>query len=270
MSAPTDEYLHAADGAGLMRSLDDDTYVAGAYTDPISLDTSVLVEYADPGLYTDPAALDRLHTQLVDLFPDCTSVRIRCRNDAMLANPWRPAVSYMRYVGDRTPADGSFAAITVERAGHDLDDAIQCWLTRAFTQGSNALGKVADADRAREQAEHILAAPGRTSFVALHAGAPIGHLTLVSDAFDDVIGETYVDLVDMLVETHDRAKEARAGLVRAAIQESSALRAPLIGTVIHAEDGHGAQVVEGLVRSGWEVAYRDWVRPAGTAGKETE
>ncbi len=270
MSAPTDEYLLAADGAGLMRSLDDHTYVAGAYTDPVSLDTSVLVEYADLDLYADPAALDRLCEQLVDLFPDCTSVRIRCRNDTMLASPWRPTVSYMRYVGGGTAADGSTATITVERAGHDLDGAIQCWLVRALTQGSNALGKVADADRAREQADHILAAPGRTSFVALHAGAPIGHLTLVPDAFDDVIGETYVDLVDMLVETHESAKEARAGLVSAAIEESSALRMPLIGTVIHAEDGHGEKVVEGLIRSGWEVAYRDWVRPAGTAGKETQ
>lgn len=259
MTRQVGTYLDTARDAGLLHWLDGLPFVAGEFHDPISGDRQCLVEYCDPVLVGDPAGVDALRRRLVAQFPELTLVRVRVREPVVLPDPWERVVSYLKYRG---PV-GTVAApgVTVVPAAAEHDPLVEEWLCRAFLDGYSLQVRPARVDQIRARSREILASASRRSYVALASGTPIGHLTTLRDAVDEVTGEEYVDLVDMLVEPGPDASAARRVLVGVAAADAERVSAALLGTVVHPVGAGGSDahaIVDSLCDRGWQVDHVDW------------
>src|SRR5690348_682943 len=88
-------YLDTAADSGVLRRLDGRPYVAGVYVDPASGERQFLVEYCDPAILADPAAVDALVASAVG-DGKATHMLLRVGPDvADLAPPWSPYQTYV-------------------------------------------------------------------------------------------------------------------------------------------------------------------------------
>ncbi|KUJ69270.1 hypothetical protein ACZ90_13080 [Streptomyces albus subsp. albus] len=253
----TAAYLARAERAGLVDEVLGYRYVADRYDDPFTARRQVLVEYCDPGLPGDAAALDGLRDRLRERYPEAESVLLRVPGSGSLPPAWRPRLTYIRH--DRAaPAAGPDAgtAVRVRPAADGDDSRVHGWLVQAFRNAYP--GQEVDARHAG--IGEIMAAPGRLSFIAQVAGEPIGHGTVLADERDEVTGEPFAELVDILVDDAEHRRAAVAALVAAAAEATRGRR--LCGHVVHPHEPAAARqaaaVLETLLRTGWSADHAFW------------
>lgn len=254
-------YLDTAAESGVLRRLDGRPYVAGGYVDPASGECQFLVEYCDPAILADPAAIDALVASAAR-GGAATHMLLRVGPDAVdLAPPWAPYQTYVRYAG---PPAAVPERSVIRPAGPEETPLVAAWLADAVTRAATEQDMLTDGFDASASTGDWLAAPDRRSFVYLARGRPVGHVTMLAEAYDDVYDEEFVDLIDILV---DPAHDVRAGtraLTAVAVAYAAGLGRPLIGNVIHPArdiDGHADRVLRRLAGAGWTVAYRFLKRP---------
>lgn len=261
-SGVREDYLRIARDADLLGLFQDRPYVAGTYRDPVTGQDACLVEYCHPDILRESAA--EFAGMLLAQFSAVSQVLLRIRAGTTLPDPWQPLVTYVRYAspgGDTAPAAGPVAVIEGSPAH---SGAVERWLVQAIRDAYASQQREAPEPAVRAAAREIISAPGRRSYLAMADGRAIGHLTILADSYDDVSGETYTDLVDMLVEPGDLARPARESLVRRAVADASRAGRALIGNVTHplgADGAHGQRVLAALVSRGWRVDHADWMWP---------
>ncbi|MFE4540310.1 hypothetical protein ACFRKB_35465 [Streptomyces scopuliridis] len=258
----TDDYLERARRAGLMDEVRGHRYVADQYDDPFTARPQVLVEYCDPELPGDAEALGELCDRVRKRHTAAEAVLLRVPGGVPLPEPWRPRLTYIRH--DRrtdatAPRPGSPGpAVGVRPATPDDDARVHAWLVRAYRNAYP--GQEVDAQH--DGVKAVLADPGRRSFIAHIAGAPIGHGTVLTDERDEVTGEAFAELVDILVDDAEHRREATSALVAAAVRATAGRR--LCGHVVHPHEPeparHADMVLQTLLRSGWSVDHAFWER----------
>ncbi|RYJ31808.1 hypothetical protein CU044_0175 [Streptomyces sp. L-9-10] len=258
----TDDYLERARLAGLVDEVRGHRYVAGAYDDPFTARPQVLVEYCDPGLPEDAEALGELCDRVRKRHTDAEAVLLRASGGVPLPEPWRPRLTYIRH--DRSanatpPRPGPAGTAVGVRPATPGDDArVHAWLVQAYRNAYP--GQQVDAQHAGIKV--VLANPGRRSFIAHVAGVPIGHGTVLTDERDEVTGEAFAELVDILVDDAEYRREATSALVAAAARATVGRR--LCGHVVHPHEPeparHADMVLQTLLRSDWSIDHAFWER----------
>jgi hypothetical protein len=258
---PDETYVQQAVASGLVHKTGKVTLVADRLREPLSGESRCFIEYCDPAGYHSAEALQETIRYIRKAFTGVEAVVLRIRGGSKLPAPWRPLITYVRYAGPAPPAarTDNVAVRVAEESDHDR---VRHWIEAALTAGyARQASEVPGQPGIRSAAEEILNAPGRISLVGMAGGEPIGHATLL-DGFDDVAGEEYVDLFDVLVEPHDQQRAVRAALVEAAVRRSRAVTRPLIGNVTHnltgPDEPNGLRVLDGLVSHGWRIDQADW------------
>lgn len=257
----TAQYLARAGEAGLVDEVLGHPYVADRYDDPITGRPQVLVEYCDPALVSETRALEALRTRLRLRHPSCGSVLLRVTGPVRLPAPWRPRLTYIEHgrgpasASDPAPgaADGDGLGV---RPATPADDArVHAWLVRAFRTGYDG-----EVDPDHPDIAAVMENPGRLSFIAEAGGRPVGHGTVLTGERDEVTGEPYAELVDILVDPPEHRRAATSALVAAAVAATPDL--PLRGHVVHPyppeEAARAGAVLDALVRSGWSVDHSFW------------
>ncbi|MCU1640728.1 MAG: hypothetical protein JWN03_1003 [Nocardia sp.] len=263
-------YLEAAETAGLVHRLGDLPVVAGLHVDALTGENQCLVEYADRALLTDiPGLLDQLFRR----FPSCTSTVVRLPADIGPSPYLEPVISYLRFLPDRsrTAATPSGTALRIALDDGSFDEQVRAWLAQALIVAQSDRGNAADVDAVTSAVTGIMSAPARRTWTVHTAGRrePIGHATALIDAFDDVTGTAFVDLVDILIDDPAQVRAATAALVDACAAEAGRLGLPIIGNVCHPSTFEGrdpaAETITKLCRRGWRPVYRycSAPRPAG-------
>lgn len=279
-TAEREEYLLAASGAGLLHTAPGGgRYVAGVL-ERDGAPPQCLVEYCDAALLGDGAAA--LLAEVRTRFPLARSLLLRLPADVTLPHPWRPDITYLRYArpagtgraGSSGETDGSAGTGgtppgSLRPAVPQDDPLLHAWLRQALERGARDRGEEPSGAALRAGAGELLASPARESWLYLRDGAPVGHITVRTEETDEVTGEAYVDLVDLLVEP-PFVREATPPLVAAAARRAGELGRPLWGNLIHsaADPGHSARTLRRLEQTGWQPDHRFWHRalPAdGTA-----
>jgi hypothetical protein len=257
-----DDYLRLVAEACLLDQLGGCRYVAGLYEDPISGEQSCFVEFCDSTLLTDPVLRDNFTTELSRRFPDVDGIIARAANDVELPPPWQRRITYVRYSG----VERSLPS-TVVLSNEALDLLVHGWLRQAIDHGYQIQGQSLDEEAARRAATQVLAATGRRSYVVFRNDAPVGHVTLLCEAADEVTGEDHVELYDALVEPcDDPDKPAMAQLVDAAVSVATSLQRPLVGNVVHPlgerDPSVRDRVLHSLLSRGWRVDHTMWWVPS--------
>ncbi|WP_327253275.1 hypothetical protein [Streptomyces sp. NBC_01244] len=263
----TDSYLRAADEVGLLSRLDGLPLVAGEYLEPASRELQCLVEYAAPELLADaPRLLDTLFSR----HPDCTAAVVRVPAHLAPHALLQPLLTYLRHVAE-PPAPGARPSDAVDiRDAADTDrDAVGRWLSQAIRGACAGRGATVDELGTEDCVRGLLTAPDRRSYLVSAPGQvdPVGHATILTDAYDDVSGTGFVELVDILVEDGGLRRSATDRLVAACARTAAELGLPLIGHVSHPRDPDGADpaatIVAALCRKGWTPThlYRYAARP---------
>ncbi|MFJ9742832.1 GNAT family N-acetyltransferase [Streptomyces sp. NPDC101166] len=254
-----DAYLAEADACGLLHRHAGLPYVAGCGTDPATGELQYYVEYCDPALLAAGAALEWLTARVRAEHPGTDLIVVRARDGAELPAPWQRHQTYVRRTGP--PPAVSDGVVTVVPAGPEHHDVLLGWIFEALVRAAGERGRPADPAVVRRVAGDVLDTPGRLSYVALYDGRPVGHLTLRRHQRDEVTGEEYVELYDVLVEPAELRKAASAALLATAIGRSDP-REPLLGQVHHPDEslapGHGERILRGLLTSGWAVDHTFW------------
>ncbi|MEE1772473.1 hypothetical protein PUR34_31010 [Streptomyces sp. JV185] len=271
------DYLEMAGQADVLRDFEGSRFVADEQTDPVSGERRLLVTYCQAALATNAdwwAALPRIAADLVDA-PDAILVRLH-HTDGAPPRPWIRHTSYLRHAGGppvATPATSATSAtsdmITVRRAVPGDEAALRRWVGQALVNGA-AHGPAGTLGDTAEIAAGLLALPGRQSFVAERGTTAIGHATLLCAERDEVTGEAYVELFDVLVEADDEVRRAATdALTRACIRQATKAGAPLIGDVVHSVtdggNGHGDRIVAKLITQGWSPDHALWYRQCGVS-----
>ncbi|WP_327286415.1 MULTISPECIES: hypothetical protein [unclassified Streptomyces] len=260
----SDLYLRAADEAGVLSHIDGLPVVADEYREPASGELQCLVEYADPALL---ARAPRLLDALFRRHPGCSSAVVRIPAHLPAPSALQPLLSYLRHApppAAAAPAAAPAAASApfgIAEASDADDEAVGRWLSRAIRDAAADRGHTETAHGAAESVRRLLEAPGRRSYLVRVPGRPepIGHATLLTDAYDDVSDSPFVELVDILIDDAALRRAATARLVAACADTAAALGAPLIGNVTHPADRAGqdrsARVVAALRRQGWTPTH---------------
>ncbi|WP_406841528.1 GNAT family N-acetyltransferase (plasmid) [Streptomyces sp. AHU1] len=251
----TQAYLERARQAGLLDEILGHQYVADKYDDPVSGRPQLLVEYCDPGLPGNPEALDALRDRLRERHGQAEAVLLRVPDGVPLPQPWRPRFTYVRH--DRRPDPAPADPVVRVRAARPADATlVRDWLVQAFRNAYP--GQEVDAEHsgiADTMANH-----GRLSFIAEVAGEPVGHGTVLTDERDEVTGEAFAELVDILIDDAEHRRAATSALV-AAIADATGERR-LCGHVVHPHEPAAARqadtVLQSLLRSGWSVDHAFW------------
>ncbi|MFD8718534.1 GNAT family N-acetyltransferase [Streptomyces sp. NPDC059629] len=255
----TAEYWSGAEAAGTARLHRGLRFVAGTFTDPLTEDRGVLVEYAEPPALAAPEALNSL---VLDVAADGGVPRgqaqLRAPATAVLPPPWRPTLTYVRLVRalPEVPLDHGTAIVP---AGPEHRAAVTEWLERAVRQGAHDAGLEPGGEAVREAAAETLADPGLRSLVAVRDGIALGHAVVRTGAVDAVTGEDFVELWDVLVEPSvPGAGTVRNALTGAAAELARNAGLPLIGHVVHGRGEHGTRVLATLRDHGWQSDHVYW------------
>ncbi|MFM9449324.1 hypothetical protein [Streptomyces acidiscabies] len=240
---------------------------AGPYTDPVTGERHILIQDAGERVLKDPALLEAVCAALHREHPGAESTLLRTPPAVEPGPPWRRHLTYVRCVGDLPPVPGG---PEVSLADGDTDgELVRLWLAQAFTAAGADMRRPVPEDVARAEADSLYALPGRVSLLARHEGRTVGHATLLTEQEDETTGETFVELVDILVDGAPDERLAAAGLTRAAAAHAHALGRPLIGNVVHsaasdpAESGKDTwRIVTRLVEKGWTIDHAYWWAPA--------
>jgi hypothetical protein len=259
-TVPAGGYLDRARDAGLVHEIAGRTAVVGIFADTVGGERQGLIEYCDPQLLGDNART--LAAAVTAAFPAVDVLVLRTSDECELEPPWQAHLTYVRHepasvTEPAAPADG----LTVRPAEARDDLKILDWLVRAFEAYGEEQAHHGEPDEVRDKARTVLAAPDRYSYVALADGVPIGHVTTLSEADDDVTGRLYVELLDILVDADPPTRSAAtAALQDAAVRHAARLGRPLIGHVVHStrDDSKARAIVKALRGRGWTVDHRYW------------
>ena len=266
---PSPTYLAGADAAGLLRHHTGLPYVAGHFTDPATGEDQFYVEYCA----TELLAADVSLTWLVDVVRAEHSgaglIVVRSPGGLELPPPWSRHQTYVWHAGEspasRPPnsvAKPGLEVITADEANSAHTAVLTGWLEQAMVRSADERGLPCETTAVRDLVRDVLATPGRTSYLALHHGRPIGHLTLCPERRDEVTGEPNIELCDLLVEVPELRKDAAAALTAAALELAATTGVPLLGQVQHPDEdlapGRGERVLAGLLATGWAVDHILW------------
>ncbi|WP_198045644.1 hypothetical protein [Kitasatospora mediocidica] len=290
-----EEYRQAAEEAGLIIDVGGHPCVAGEYLEPLSGERQCLVEYADPALLSAADGAGRLARQLAARFPDSTLAVVRTPGDVHLPAGWARHLTYVqRTRAACAPARAARGGIVVTAAEERDDEQVAHWLVQAFQNACTSQSGTFDDGAARAQTQGILSAPDRRSLIARSSatatrtasgtatataigtatatatGTAIGHATLLCAARDDVRGESFVELLDILVDPPQQRRDATAALVDACQALADGFGLPLVGHVVHPrpsrQRAEGQRVLESLLDNGWQLRHSYWCRPLRPAG----
>ncbi|MFJ9378736.1 hypothetical protein [Streptomyces sp. NPDC101455] len=255
-------------GAGLGELLASIT--AGPYTDPVTGERHVLIEHIDERGMKDSALLESVCTALHRAHPGAQSTLLRTPAGTRLPAPWRRHLTYVRCAETLPPVPDAPSVTPAEGPGDD--ELVRVWLIRAFVAAGDDMCRPVSEAVARTVADGVLARPDRVSLMARQEDRTVGHATLLTDRDDETTGETFAELVDILVDGADTGRTT-AALSRAAAAYAHSLGRPLVGNVVHtAADSAGAgkdtwRIVTRLLRNGWQLDHAYWWAPA-PAGEE--
>ncbi|MFE6050009.1 hypothetical protein ACFQ6N_04595 [Kitasatospora sp. NPDC056446] len=254
-----DGYLRAADEAGLLSLVDGLPVVAGEYVEPVTGELQCLVEHADPRLIARaPTLLDALFRR----HRDCSSAVVRLPGPLPAPAELRPLLTYLEHTPARPPPTGAPTSFEITEAAAGDEEPIARWLTRAIDDAAADRGHTGGREGGAQAVRQLLTAPDRRSYLVRVPGtrAPVGHATILTDAYDDVSDTPFVELVDILVDDDALRRTATAALVAACARAAAERDAPLIGNVAHPlpRDGRdpAAAVVAALRRQGWTPTHR--------------
>lgn len=268
-------FLDAMDTQGLLLMIDGRQCVAGTSRDELTGTTRLLVEHIDASLLSDTSA-PVLWRTLLDRFPETSEVLLRGWAGTRLPDPWQRYSTYL--VLDVTtgedaahPAGPSFPV----RAKPRHRDHVAHWIADALRAADDVQGRPHDAERTAKAARRLLDDPSCVSFVVEAAGNPVGHVTLLCDAHDDLTGRDLIELFDVLVDDVPDASHHRRALVAAAVSYARDAGRPLLGNVTHGGYRHagvdggdvGAPVVDLLRGRGWRVDHVYWTAPTARLGE---
>ncbi|MGW3957418.1 hypothetical protein ACWEKM_42550 [Streptomyces sp. NPDC004752] len=251
----THAYVERARQAGLLDEVRGHRYVADLYEDPFTGHRQILVEYCDAGLPGDARALDALRARLRERHLTAGSVLLRVPGATALLPPWRPRFTYLRHHRNAGPAAPG-GRVDVRPAGPGDLDRVHRWLTTAFRNAYEGL----EVDGRHPGIGDLMAAPERLSFIAQVAGEAIGHGTVLTDQRDEITGEEFAELVDILIDDKEHRREATAVLVAVIAEATRGQR--LCGHVVHPHRPEAARradaVLTSLLRAGWSVDHAFW------------
>ncbi|WP_369657601.1 hypothetical protein HEP85_43995 [Streptomyces sp. RPA4-2] len=257
-----ESYLKSARDAELVRTVSGLPCVAGVSTDPLSDERRLLVEYADPELLSDDEASRTLWRTLLADHPEVSALVVRAGAAVLLPEPWHRDLTYVRLAEDATvPAAPDGPRVTPAQEEHR--PLLTDWLVRAILHAAREQDRPAGLDAARAEADALLDTPSRQSLLVWEHDVPVGHATVVGQAWDEITAETHVELVDVLVEPGADGPAARGALVAAVADLARTARLPLTGHVVHGLDGDGDRVTTALCARGWAVHHRYWTTRAG-------
>ncbi|MEV0266910.1 GNAT family N-acetyltransferase [Streptomyces sp. NPDC050617] len=251
-------YLADADACGLLHRHEGLPYVAGRGADPATGELQYYVEYCDPALLA-VGALEWLTARVRSEHSGTDLIVVRVQGEAELPAPWHRHQTYVRRTGPPPAVSGD--GVTVVPAGPEHLGVLLGWIYEALVRAADERGRSGDPAVVRRIAEEVLDTPGRLSYVALDDGRPVGHLTLRRRRRDEVTGEEYAELYDVLVEPAELRKAASTALLATAIGRLDPGE-PLLGQVHHPDEilapGQGERVLRGLLASGWAVDHSFW------------
>ncbi|MFF4486159.1 hypothetical protein ACFY0F_06605 [Streptomyces sp. NPDC001544] len=257
-----ESYLEAAGAAGLLRTVSGLPCVAGVSTDALTGARHLLVEYADPGLLSDPDASALLWRTMLTDHPEASVLIVRTGAAVRLPQPWQRDLTYVRLTGDAEAATRA-GAPRVTPAEERHRPLLAAWLVQAVLHAAREQGRPADPAAAAAEADALLDTPSRYSLLVWEDGVPVGHATVIGRSWDEITAESRAELVDVLVEPGDHASAARGALVAAVAELARTAGLPLLGHVVHGPDGGGDRVTENLCARGWKVDHRYWRARAG-------
>ncbi|MEU9341264.1 hypothetical protein AB0D74_08590 [Streptomyces sp. NPDC048278] len=256
-----ESYLKSAEDAELLVTVEGLPCVAGVSTDPLSNERRLLVEYADPGLLSDPGSVRTLWRTLLAGHPDVSALVVRTGGAVRLAPPWHPDLTYVRLSEDADVSAGPDAP-RVTPATEEQLPLVADWLVRAILHAAREQQRPADPEAATAEAAALLGTPTRESLLVREHGVPVGHATVIGRAWDEITAETHMELVDVLVEPGADGPAGRRALVAAVAELARTAGLPLTGHVVHGPDGGGDRVTAALCARGWTVHHRYWTARA--------
>ncbi|MFJ8031919.1 hypothetical protein [Streptomyces sp. NPDC096032] len=262
-------YLAACRDAGLLVDTGAGHCVLGATQDPLSGRDYCLVEYAHPAPVTTEAA-EALRRYATAVHPHTGGVLLRTGPGVRLGAPWTPHLTYLRR-DPPTDADGpggdAVSDVVIRAAGPEHQGRIRAWLADAFEAGAAQQNAPVRRGDAEVQADAVMAAPGRSSLVAVAGGAAAGHATLLPFT-DEVTGTDYLELFDTLVAEPFDVRAVTARLVEASLARAARAGVPLLGNVVHGgatgTTEHGSRIVASLHGRGWRTEHVYWHAPNPT------
>jgi hypothetical protein len=265
---PVERYLRAADDVGALRTIGGGRLVGGEYLDAARDRIRYLITYCDDHLVRDGSLAQALPALVRAEAPAAERLLLRLNAGLEPTAPWSRHTTYLRYAsagGRKSEAGEDTAAkgLTVVQAASRHDDLVLGWLVSALEEAARSQGEPADVPGASQVARQVLDDPGRRTYVALCEGTPIGHATLLCGEQDDVTGEDFVELFDVLVTPgHPAHRPAVRLLTSQSVSHAQRCSLPLVGNVIHPSDPVGAaradQVVRALEGSGWAADHVFW------------
>ncbi|MFJ9556036.1 hypothetical protein ACIRPH_19635 [Nocardiopsis sp. NPDC101807] len=253
-------YLASAREAGLLGHLAGEPYVSGFYREPVANEPQILVEYASARILGDAQLMDELRSGLVEEHPEAQRILLRVPSGhAPAAEGWFPYLSYVQ-LGHRTePGNDDL----VRHAETSEEPLVRAWLADALRTACEQQGRLLASGAALDTAQQILDAPDRESLVFVHEGRAVGHLTLRTDSYEEVLGQERVEMVDALTDDAPDPRQAQRRLVKAAARRAQELGRPLVANVVHTAssndaDSHGRRIIGKLRDQGWSVIYEFW------------
>lgn len=257
-------YLADCEQAGLLDHHDGLPYVAGVFVDPSIGERQFFAEYCDSRLIAVDPDLGWLVSRARAEEPEAELIVVRTRPDAALPRPWSKHHTYVRHDGTLPTASSKKVDVRIVPATAAHTDAVRGWLVQAFTEAAVQRRRVADPKVLRDMADAVLAQEGRTTYVAVLDGRPIGHLTVRPGIEDEVTGRRFVEMCDVLVEEESVRSAVISALVPFALEFAVAHELPLLGQVHHPDEGllpgRGEAILRGLLATGWVVDHAYWRR----------
>ncbi|MET8099622.1 hypothetical protein ABZV29_24605 [Streptomyces sp. NPDC005236] len=256
-----ESYLKSARDAELVRVVAGLPCVAGVSTDPLSGERRLLVEYADPGLLADSDASQSLWRALLTEHQGVSALVVRADADVRLPRPWHRDLTYVRLAEDaEVPAGADGPRVTTALDEHR--PLLADWLGRAIVHAAREQNRPAGVDAVAAEADALLDTPSRQSLLVWERGVPVGHATVVGEAWDEITDEAHMELVDVLVEPGADGPAGREALTAAVAGLARTARLPLTGHVVHGLDGGGDRVTAALCARGWRIHHRYWTTDA--------
>jgi hypothetical protein len=248
------EYLSASSAAGLLRELAGAHYVAAEQIEPNTGERYCFVEFCDSPLLTSRELREEFLRALAAEFPWAGSAVVCTSAHADLDLHWQRLLTYFLWTPGRVvPPPPSRAQV---RPATDLElPRLVNWLARSFT--ATAEQRAQRATDPAQLASGILAEPDRRSWISWSAAGPVGHATVLTGALDLIRGQTFIELLDILVEPAREDRRERAVELLATVRNYAAsVRKPLLSNVVHLSGDLEAvsrdwQVADSLYRTGW-------------------
>lgn len=262
---PCAAYLAAAEAAGAVHRLDGHLVLAGEFRDPLTDAPQCVIEYAAPALLADRHTVDRLLHLAGRIVPGARSVLLRRADGPALPAPWTRTLTYLRL--DTVPEPPAAVGALSLREATDADaEAVRGWIAEAIRAGLQVRDTGAPAAAIAAETDRVWNRADRISLVALDDGRPAGHATLFRDESDDLTGEPFMELWDVLVARPELRRPATGLLVAAAAERARRSGLPLVGHVVHPtapQDGDGDRIVASLTAKGWHTAHDYWLHRPG-------